>query len=431
MPVSVSKTDYYAVLGLEKGATEEEIRVAYKKLALRWHPDRHQEHKDEAQEKFVEIKDAYLHILDENHRKHKRKGRKAKPPPPPTSTAPSAGTAKSTSSSHLTSSEHGDKPHSAGTKTHHEDREHHEHHDHHKHRTKHKSERPPDPPPAKKPSKLSKPNPSHPDRHEHERSSHVRPHRDDASGDGDRRQRRHHAPPHAETEETDFEFVDHVDLGTPLPALHAPGGAGGGADGDADAAGDWVFALPLTLEELYGGGVQRYSVTRRLRSGRTQRVRLDVRVAPGWAHGTRVRVRGAGNERADGTFQDLVFVVEQAPHADYVRAGDDLAIAVQVPWRGRRPSSAASDVTEGGDEAEDHVYVKTLGGTEYALPIPRSLAAAAGGSRIVGAGMPIRKHGKVVGKGDLIVKWDFIFTEAEKGQRLRWHDLKKVMHWKL
>ena len=61
------------------------------------------------------------------------------------------------------------------------------------------------------------------------------------------------------------------------------------------------------------------------------------------------------------------------------------------------------------------------------------------------------KDGKVVGKGDLIVKyvflrfpsvrdliadmlacrWDFIFTEAEKGMRLRWHDLKKVMHWKL
>ena len=36
MPVAVPKTDYYAVLDLEKGATEEEIRVAYKKL-VSWH----------------------------------------------------------------------------------------------------------------------------------------------------------------------------------------------------------------------------------------------------------------------------------------------------------------------------------------------------------------------------------------------------------
>ena len=36
MPVAVPKTDYYAVLELEKGATEEEVRVAYKKL-VSWH----------------------------------------------------------------------------------------------------------------------------------------------------------------------------------------------------------------------------------------------------------------------------------------------------------------------------------------------------------------------------------------------------------
>ncbi|GJE94621.1 DnaJ-domain-containing protein [Phanerochaete sordida] len=424
MPVAVSKTDHYALLELEKGATEDEIRVAYKKLALKWHPDRHQDHKEEAQEKFVEIKDAYLHLLDECRRKHKHKGRKAKsakPPPPPKSSTGSMHTTSSMSSSHSAQSERDDKKQSAAPKSHHED------HDRSKHRTKDKAERPPDPPPAKKPSKLSKQPPSHPDRRDHGSTSRSKSHRDDVSDDEDRPHKRHHTTHDHEGEETDFEFVDHVDLGTPLHPLHAPR-----QHSSADTSRDWVFALPLTLEELYAGGLQRYSVTRTLRDGRTQRVRLNVRVSPGWAHGTPVRMRGAGNERADGSFQDIVFVVQQAPHADYTRAGADLAVTVQVPWRGRRPDSAASDCTEGADEPEDedHVYVKALNGNEYALPIPHSLAAAAGGSRIVGAGMPVRKHGKVVGKGDLLVKWDFIFTEAEKGQRLRWHDLKKVMHWK-
>jgi hypothetical protein len=36
MPVAVSDTNYYAILDLEKGATEDDIRVAYKKL-VSWH----------------------------------------------------------------------------------------------------------------------------------------------------------------------------------------------------------------------------------------------------------------------------------------------------------------------------------------------------------------------------------------------------------
>lgn len=57
--------DYYAVLGLAKGASEDEIKQAYRKLAMKYHPDR--EGGDEA--KFKDIKEAYEVLSDSAKRK--------------------------------------------------------------------------------------------------------------------------------------------------------------------------------------------------------------------------------------------------------------------------------------------------------------------------------------------------------------------------
>ncbi|XP_066263517.1 dnaJ homolog subfamily C member 22-like [Branchiostoma lanceolatum] len=47
------------VLGVDKDASQEEITKRYRKLAREWHPDRHKENKEQAQEKFMEIQKAY------------------------------------------------------------------------------------------------------------------------------------------------------------------------------------------------------------------------------------------------------------------------------------------------------------------------------------------------------------------------------------
>ena len=59
-----TKRDYYEILGLKKGATEREIKSAYRKLALKWHPDKNQDKKKEAEEKFKEINEAYQVLSD-------------------------------------------------------------------------------------------------------------------------------------------------------------------------------------------------------------------------------------------------------------------------------------------------------------------------------------------------------------------------------
>ncbi|MHB8836976.1 MAG: DnaJ C-terminal domain-containing protein [Candidatus Methylomirabilia bacterium] len=59
--------DYYAALGVARGATEEEIKKAYRKLAMQHHPDRNKGDK-KAEEKFKEISEAYAVLSDKEKR---------------------------------------------------------------------------------------------------------------------------------------------------------------------------------------------------------------------------------------------------------------------------------------------------------------------------------------------------------------------------
>src|SRR5580658_4027228 len=59
----MSKRDYYEVLGVDRSADMDEIKKAYRKLALKFHPDRNPNDKT-AEEKFKEIGEAYEALSD-------------------------------------------------------------------------------------------------------------------------------------------------------------------------------------------------------------------------------------------------------------------------------------------------------------------------------------------------------------------------------
>lgn len=59
----MANKDYYEVLGLQKGASDDEIKRAFRKLAVKYHPDRNQGNA-EAEEKFKEINEAYQILSD-------------------------------------------------------------------------------------------------------------------------------------------------------------------------------------------------------------------------------------------------------------------------------------------------------------------------------------------------------------------------------
>ncbi|MDE6126276.1 MAG: DnaJ domain-containing protein, partial [Muribaculaceae bacterium] len=64
-----NKRDYYEVLGVSKTATADEIKKAYRKLAIKYHPDKNPGDK-EAEEKFKEAAEAY-EVLSNDEKRQK------------------------------------------------------------------------------------------------------------------------------------------------------------------------------------------------------------------------------------------------------------------------------------------------------------------------------------------------------------------------
>ena len=178
---------------------------------------------------------------------------------------------------------------------------------------------------------------------------------------------------------------------------------------------DWIFPLPLTLEELFSGTNYRFQITRRLRSppkpdshptstpksthssldeeGSASTIHVNVDIPPGgYKNMTQMRFEGIGNQRkTDGTFQDIVFVVQEVLHDRFIRIQDDLVARIELTW----------------DEAlqkEETILVDGLDGEKVEVPIPK-VPDDSKETRIPKVGMPIRNSkDEAVGRGDLVIR---------------------------
>ena len=61
--------DYYKVMGVRRDATEDEIKKAFKKLAIKYHPDKNQDDPEKAKEQFQKIANAYETLSDPDKRR--------------------------------------------------------------------------------------------------------------------------------------------------------------------------------------------------------------------------------------------------------------------------------------------------------------------------------------------------------------------------
>ncbi|KAI8324979.1 DnaJ-domain-containing protein [Martensiomyces pterosporus] len=345
--------DYYAILGVSKDADEDALKKAYRKQALKWHPDRHKDDKAESEKKFKDISEAYEVLSDKQKRaiydQYGEEGLKGGVPGGGGAGGfPGGGFPGGGQSFHFTSSGPGG---GFGGFT-----------------------------------------PSNPEDIFAQLFSGLGGHGGRRGGHGG----------------AQFMDVD-GDMGG---AGGFPGFGFGGMPGGMHAGGhgarqqkEITRPLACTLEELYNGCTKKLKVTRRSPShtgglATTEKV-LQIDVKPGWKAGTKIRFQKEGDDLGYGA-QDIVFVVEEKPHAEFKREGDNLKTELLLSL----------------DEALCGFKrpIKTLGGKTINISNTNSVIKPGQVSRMANYGMPISKHPGSF--GDLLITYKVQFpaslTEAQK-----------------
>ncbi|KAI8619758.1 DnaJ domain-containing protein [Chytriomyces sp. MP71] len=168
--------------------------------------------------------------------------------------------------------------------------------------------------------------------------------------------------------------------------------------------------LALPLEDLYTGVTKKLKVTRRtLDMGPSEKV-LTIEVKAGWKAGTKITFPAEGDEVGRGVFQDIEFVIEEKPHARFTRDGDDLKCTVDIDLADALTGPPGNRKT-----------VQTLDGRTVTVD-PGVLISSGEIRRLFNEGMPNSKTGR---KGDLIVSFNVKFpcdlSDAQK------RDLRRVL----
>ncbi|KAJ7928823.1 hypothetical protein B0H13DRAFT_2228810 [Mycena leptocephala] len=371
-------TDYYKLLGIDKSANEAEIKSAYKKMALKWHPDRNGG-SEESSKKFKEISEAFEVLSDSNKRAvydqfgEEAPGQGAGPGFSGFSGFPGGGGGGSKTFSFSTGPGGGFSSSGPGFS-------------------------PGDP------NKIF------------ENGRNGRNGRN-----GQRHGRRKRAAGRGSVFDQDVDmdggFSGFSNSGMPggFSGMPRPGRRQSPSKNSpsTSAPSEITKPLKLALAELYSGTTKRLKVGRRLLDGSSEDKVLEIQVQPGWKSGTKVRFPHAGNDQPDGEPQDLVFVVEEKPHEVFIRDGNDLTCRVQI--------SLLDALTGTGGKK----IVEALDGRKLQITVPPGVVKPGQQTTVAGEGMPIRKDGSVKKKGDLIVKWEVVFpdriTPAQK------EGLKKVL----
>ena len=272
--------DYYKVLGVSRSATEDELKKAYRKLALKFHPDKNKA--KGAEEKFKEIAEAYEVLSDKKKRdiydKFGEAGLKGE--------VPGAGGHGGGGHPNFTWQFHGD-------------------------------------PNATFNSFFGNTNPF-----DGMFFNFGRP----GAGPGPRQHHVFHGAEPMDIED-DFGFHSQFTNGHAhgFPGHQRRTSHGGGKRQDAPVHHD----LKVSLEDILKGCTKKMKISRRVlnpdgRTTRTEDKVLDINVKPGWKEGTKITFPKEGDQLPNTIPADIVFTLKNKPHPVYKRDGSHLIYNAKI-----------------------------------------------------------------------------------------------------
>uniref|UniRef100_A0A1J3K9L5 DnaJ-like protein subfamily B member 13 n=1 Tax=Noccaea caerulescens TaxID=107243 RepID=A0A1J3K9L5_NOCCA len=273
--------DYYKILLVDKSANDDDLKKAYRKLAMKWHPDKNPNNKKDAEAKFKQISEAYDVLSDPQKRavydQYGEEGLKGNVPPPNAGGGPGGG------ASYFSA---GEGPSSFRF------------------------------------------NPRNADDIFAEFFGFSTPFGGGSSGGGGGGGQR---------------FSSRMFGGDDMYASFGEGGGGGGGSmhhhhhhhhGGARKVAPIENKLPCSLEDLYKGTTKKMKISREIVdvSGKAMQVEeiLTIGVKPGWKKGTKITFPEKGNEHPGVIPADLVFIIDEKPHPVFTREGNDLIVTQKI-----------------------------------------------------------------------------------------------------
>ncbi|RLM96932.1 hypothetical protein BBO99_00007225 [Phytophthora kernoviae] len=348
---SVMGKDYYSTLNVAKGATDEELRKAYRKLALKWHPDKNPNDREGAQKKFQEIGEAYEVLSDKKKREiydmygeEGLKGAPAGPEGPEGGGMPRGGMPGGMPGGFTYTSTSGFP--GGGFSFHSTDA-----------------------------SKIF----------------------EQFFGTAN--------PMEAESRDPMASMFGGMGGFGGMHGMQSGGPRGqdmfGASSTRQPRAQQLKSQLEVSLDQLYAGCTKKLKITRKVHDPSSNQVReeqkiLEVNIKPGWKDGTKVTFEGQGDALPGRPAQDIVFMIKQKPHDKFRREGDNLVYRFKLSLK----DALLGDGT---------LTIKTLDGRN--LPVRLDGVIAPGSKKVIpGEGMPLQK--RPTQRGNLVVEFEVAFPKS-------------------
>lgn len=179
------------------------------------------------------------------------------------------------------------------------------------------------------------------------------------------------------------------------------GGRGGGASSARRREPEVVdLKVPVSLEELYNGGVKKLKINRKGPSGSNEAKMIEINIKPGWKAGTKITYPNEGDYK-DGQRQTLRLILSEKPHSTFTRDDNDLKTVVRLTFKESLLGFRRELTTISGRKLHLQRTTPTRPGSTESFP---------------GQGMPIAKqpgaHGNLI--VEYAVDYPSVLTPAQK-----------------